>query len=64
MTHSGVRQRNLIMHGQCPLPVYYSQVLLTEPADNDCSLSFMPFPVLNVPPILVSTKNTSLINKI
>ena len=27
MTHSGVRQRNLMMHAQCPLPVYYSQVL-------------------------------------
>ena len=26
MTHSGVRQRNLMMHAQCPLPVYYSQV--------------------------------------
>ena len=26
MTHSGVRQRNLMTHAQCPLPVYYSQV--------------------------------------
>ena len=26
MTHSGVRQRNLMMHAQFPLPVYYSQV--------------------------------------
>ena len=25
MTHSGVRQRNLMTHAQCPLPVYYSQ---------------------------------------
>ena len=24
MTHSGVRQRNLMMHAECPLPVYYS----------------------------------------
>ena len=28
MTHSGVRQRNLMTHAQCPLPVYYSQVSL------------------------------------
>ena len=27
MTHSG-RQRNLMMHAQCPLPVYYSLIAL------------------------------------
>ena len=27
MTHSGVRQQNLMMYAQCPLPVYYSQIL-------------------------------------
>ena len=27
MTHSE-RQQNLMMHGQCPLPVYYSQIVL------------------------------------
>ena len=26
MTHSGVRQRNVMTHAQCPLPVYCSQV--------------------------------------
>ena len=29
MTHSGVRQRNLMTHAQCPLPVYYSQLACT-----------------------------------
>ena len=31
MTHSGVRQRNLMMHAQCPLPVYYSQLIGSFP---------------------------------
>ena len=30
MTHSGVRQRDLMMHAQCPLPVYYSQLKVIE----------------------------------
>ena len=29
MTHSGVRQWNLMTHAQCPLPVYYSQIPAT-----------------------------------
>ena len=28
MTHSGVRQRNLMTHARCPLPVYYSQLYM------------------------------------
>ena len=31
LTHSGVRQRNLMTHAQCPLPVYYSQLIGSFP---------------------------------
>ena len=44
MTHSGVRQRNLMTHAQCPLPVYYSQskssVYLFTFTTYYCSMQF------------------------
>ena len=42
MTHSGVGQQNLMMHAQCQLPVYYSQVLFKCKGDMSACRSIYP----------------------